>query len=400
MFARHSMGLYLGLIMVLLPLVSILRSLNTISPGEVRNTILPILLFLIMFSFGFKKIIKPRNYLQYIILLIFFQAAIIGGLNLVNDDVTLRSYLSHLFQVGSAYIMLGVGWQAINTFSYRFWKWWTRASLLAVLLSTILILIALGAGDIGRLYTPAYTLIFVMSFSLIYSKKTSMISYGGLLVSNKRGPILSVIIMQLFFSFTSSWKKKNTGEFLIGLMKLIVYFVIGLILLWSVVKWAEDIPSGESAIASAVNITFSRLSIFESNDEKSLDDLTSGRLVEINNSLDSAEWDTWIIGSGAGWEVDIGRSDLVHNIHFSPLSIAMVFGAPFAIFLYGSILFSLFFYSSQRVELKGLSTTEKMAPFYVMGGLVHSFTAYSLFIDLLFFFFLGVLLHTLKNARL
>src|SRR5690606_11349701 len=138
--------------------------------------------------FGTAKVLVPRSPIQYVLLFIFAQAAIVGGLQIEKVD-SLRDYFSHLFQISSAYAMFGIGWLAIGKFGTTFWRRWTTMAMAAILLGSISILFALSEERVERLYTPAYGLIFVMAFSLIYSKKKSAVAYAALLVSNKRAVI-------------------------------------------------------------------------------------------------------------------------------------------------------------------------------------------------------------------
>ena len=396
-----ALGLYICFIMGVLPLMSILRVLRVSEPGELRNLLLPVLLFLLVFAFGFSKILRPKIYLQYILILVFLQSAIVGGA--VNEMDSFRSYFSHLFQLGSAYLLIGIGWQSVNKFGYKFWYRSAVLSLVSVFISSVMILITLSQNNVGRLYTPVFGLIFVMSFSLIYSRNISWLSYIILLISNKRGPIISIVVVHLFSIFSGIWQTRSTKYFAKVLLKTLTVSVVILVGLWISIKWVEDNKQQEdSAIIKAMSITYGRFErlIVGRTQGMSLDAISAGRVDEVEVALKSVKWLAWGIGSGAGWSIVISdQGKIVHNIHTSPLSISIVYGLPFTLFLYGFIVKLLLESISRSVSVERFSVVEKMAPYYLLGALVHSLVAYSLFIDFFFFFFVGVLSHTLKAAR-
>ena len=155
--------------------------------------------------------------------------------------------------------------------------------------------------------------------------------------------------------------------------------------------------ASQRGVARAINISMNRLQpllgVF--NDQTSMTSLTAGRDIEVISALEQSRWWYWILGGGAGWGVDIGER-YVHNIHTSPLSISLVFGLPFALLLYGSLVWMMV--RSFRKGLRSSDATSLIAPVYLTGALIHSLFAYSLFVDLLVFFFAGVVARNLSAA--
>lgn len=388
---RVAMSMYAGFIFVIMPLLAILRVLRIADPSELQSYVLPFLLGGLIVAFGPAKVLAPRSFIQYVLLFVFVQAAIVGGIQLEGVE-SLRDYFSHLFQLSSAYAMFGIGWLAIDKFGHAFWRRWTTLAMAAILLGSVSILFALSEERVGRLYTPAYGLIFVMSFSLIYTKKKSVAAYAALLVSNKRAVILASLVMPIY-SFILKSLGTNGGKYVMSMLaKTLAILIVILVLGFSAVRWAESPSAQGSSVATAIVITSDRMStlIHGGDGNLSLDDISSGRLSEVNAGLAQAKWWHWIIGAGAGHNIQVMGALPVQNIHFSPLSIILVYGSPFAIVLYATFA-NLLLRAAFRKGIPQQTTTERMAPLYLLGAVVHSFFAYSLFIDFLVFFFAGVL---------
>lgn len=382
--------IYLIFSFVALPLISPLRNLGVIEPALIRNALLPPLFLLLIFSVGIKNILKPKAGIQLLLLLMFIQSAIIGLVN-VFEGSSFRSYFSHLFQVASAYLLFCAGWLLFDYWGERFWRPVVLMGFFSAIISTYFTISALDRGDIGRYYTAAYGFILISSFSAVHSRKLLFLSFVVTFISNKRAVFLSVITI-IASVFSNIGKDPNRKLKFDNLIKSSIAILVGttalLLLIFILIDWSEENP--ESGIAKAVNISVGRLEqVFDARrNSQTIDQISSGRIHEIRTTMQSLDGFDIIFGSGAGWNVTIDSERSAQNIHFTPLSLVAVYGAPYSIFLYAFLLFYLI-----RFYLKGrpLSTTERMAPFYVVGALVHSFFAYSLFIDWMFFFFVGVL---------
>lgn len=403
--AKYGMGLYvlgayLLLVQVVLPLLAPLRSLGVIEPGEIRNQLLPPLFLLMIISFGGFRVLGFKTLLHIGLAFTFVQAMLIGIQNIMDPD-RFRSYFSHLFQISSAYVMLSVGWLSVDRIGHRFWERFVALALGALLISTFFTVTALGRDEIGRLYTPAYGFIFVAAFSSIYSKSNSALTLGGLLLSNKRGPILAVALIFIQHQWNSlvAAGPRRASVLVKNIIHTIVMISGVAIATIIIVNWASAPGNEDTAVGRAVNITFGRLvDVVEAEGSKSsLDEIAAGRFEEINTALDSLGVFSFLMGSGAGWEITLSGGKTVQNIHFSPLSLVSVFGLPFTVFLYGYLISLVIRSMRRRGNINQLSTTEKMAPLYLSGALLHSIFAYSLFIDWLVFFFAGVLSKSLKT---
>ena len=393
---RMILGVYIFFVFVVLPLMSPLRALGVMEPALIRNAVLPPLLFLLILAFGVGHLIRPKTYLHIILLAMFFLAAVIGLGNLGGESGA-RAYFSHLFQVGSAYVMVGVGWLAYDRLNEKYWKRLVVLALFSALVSTAATIRALGEGEIGRFYTPAYGFILIYAFGAVCSTKTSILAFFGSVISNKRGVIISIVIMLLAKVVISvrtkgvSRKSMLKGSFL-GVVSLLVIGVGSA----SLVGWASLPMNRDVALAQAVNITYERMKeTIQPSGDRTLNQVSAGRIDEIQLTLDSLTGVDYLLGSGAGWGLELLGGREVQNIHFTPLSLVAVFGSPAAIALY-CFLGVLAGRGILRQDSRYLNITERMAPLYLVGALVHSLVAYSLFIDWMVFFFAGVLVRSLR----
>lgn len=397
-----SLGCYLALSLIIVPLMGPLRSTGVLEPATLRNLLLPPLMLFMVAAFGAGRVIRPRAAVQIVLLVVFLQAMVRGFAN-GTDPATMRNYWSHLFQIASAYLMFGIGWIAIRRVGHKYWRLFAMLALLATLVSTTLTLGALDRGEVSRLYTPAYGFVFVTAFSAIYSAPTSAFAVLGSMVSNKRGPILAVVALFALHAFTSIRDNARTSLATFLKTVLVLSAAVGVVAVGvlSTLAWAEQPVNAGTPVGRALNITHNRISDLLAYREavSSLEEISAGRIGEIEATVASLDAADYVIGAGAGWLLEIDGVKRVQNIHFTPLSLTAVFGAPFAIYIYG-FLIALVVRGSLRKDTAGLTTSERMAPLYLAGALVHSLTAYSLFIDLMVFFFAGLLAHSLQRVKM
>jgi len=389
--AQILIGTYLLVAFVLIPLMTPLRQLGTATPGLIRAAVIPPLIFLIILSLG-RNLTKLNSMLMPVLLLTFLQAAIVGLWS--GPDFDLRSYLSHLFQLFSAYVMLVCGMTWSDSLGIRFWKRFSFMALLSVSVSSLTSISLWLDQEIGRLYTPAYVLVFVSAVSLSMHPKGKLQNSAAVLmavVSNKRGPLISVLVM-ICAAITSRFAFWGTGGSKIRKNSIILAFSLALVLLLIApllpILLSEEI---NHPFMQAFTKTTERLfSLFATEqDQISFNAASAGRIEEIDLALNSLRGADYFFGRGAGWTEITAYGKGIHNIHFTPISLLTVFGFPFAIFVYAYAAWLIV--SMLKWILANGSHTEKVALFYLIGSLVHTMTAYSLFVDLLNFFFLGVL---------
>ncbi len=99
--------------------------------------------------------------------------------------------------------------------------------------------------------------------------------------------------------------------------------------------------------------------------------------------LNSSGIFAWLFGFGSGYYYTIADSSgiitVTHNVHFSPLGLISTYGAIYACLLYS-------FFINAIIKYPTVSFSDKVWRAYAMFALIHSFFAYSLFIDFLLFF--------------
>lgn len=401
---RHlALYFYIAMAFVALPLLSPLRALGEYEPATVRNALLPPLLIVLIVANGV-RVLRPRSMLQIAICVAFGVSSLVGIPNLLDAD-TPRDYLSHLFQLASAYVMIGVGWSSGGAVPGSFWRRSAVLGAVATFVATGMTLSALADERVGRLYTPAYGFIFVAAFGTVASYWLSTAAALGLVVSNKRGPIVSVVAMYLYALLIAVCRRGRLAhgtrrrrlQQLLG-VSTIVGSMVGVVVLGLWAIGTTDVQ--DNPVAQAVWITVGRLSGISTGggNIEALRGLSEGRVLEIESAWKSLKGLEFIVGSGAGWSVPVGGERVVHNIHFTPLSISAVFGMPFALLLYSSLLTLIVGGSRALIARHDLTVAERMAAPYLVGAITHSLFAYSLFIDLMVFFFAGVLLR-LRRVR-
>lgn len=396
---KWSIAAYLLLIHVILPLLSPLRALGVLEPGEIRNAILPPLLLITVLSAGMVSVLRPRTFL-HIILFVFLLNALIIGIPHLLDPTSVRYYFSHGFQLISAYILLSVGWLAKDIFSEKFWKYFAIASLVTTFIASYYTLSAYGKGEIGRLYTPAYGFILIFSYGILKSRSISGLAALGTLISNKRGVIISLIaiILTRLITSISTAGSKSLRKITAGIAGFLIIATIAIGAVSGLVHWSSQIENEANPLAKAVTTTYVRLNDMFTYQEqnRSLDEMSSGRLEEVDSATKSINAFSVVFGSGAGWSATLDGGGIIQNIHFTPLSLTVVYGGIFTILLYSYLGYLVLLGSKGRDE-NTLNTTEKLAPLYLSAAIIHSLTAYSLFIDWLVFFFAGVLIRSLKT---
>lgn len=384
---------------VVLPLLSPLRNLGLLEPGLIRNAVLPPLLILIIFSVGVGRILKVKSVLQLILIIMFFQAMAVGLGNIIVDD-SYRSYFSHLFQISSAYVLLMVGWMTYRSWSENFWKALVLSALVAAFISSAVTINALEQGEIGRFYTAAYGFILVSAFAANSSSTIAFASFLGVIISNKRAVVLSVLAIVFFRIVGADGQMRERASLSRLMKKMVTFFTVAVVIFslsYVIIQWLERNPSTGLGLAYSISVNRFEQVVHALAAPDAINDASAGRLLEIEAVLADMGSMSYLVGNGAGWQVQLESGREVQNIHFTPLSLVAVYGGiATAVFYVGSLAI-YFGFILRRQET--LSLTEKMAPFYFVGALVHSFFAYSLFIDWMFFFFIGVMARSLKESR-
>lgn len=221
---------------------------------------------------------------------------------------------------------------------------------------------------------------FVAAF-LLTQRKYFKYLLGLVLVvlSAKRAAIVAILLVMLFHVYDKMFYFFNPRR--------IVFVVLVLISIWYGFFYAKD------------HEIFRRFEYtYDLQDEQSIVLATGGRWLEIVRIKDYFEENPikWIIGAGMGGqyltEQTIGLPDLApqHYAHFSPASYVFLYGVPFTILLYTSLL---------KIMLKGIRFTDS---FFYLGFIVlfvTSFFGSTLFIDPKIWFFFGVVKFLLRSKN-
>lgn len=291
-----------------------------------------------------------------------------------NGDFDIKS-LENVISFGSYAILIG--------------------SLINILIAYAIIAIKgrtfyLAFGDLDMILPMAW-------FLLKKQKKPFVISVILILMSVKVGAIISMCSVLLLHYFLS----KNYS-----LSKVAIGFVVMFMLFNVCMYYGRNVDLG-GGTTNVVNDVFSKLQGYNyyslNESDKNSEDFGGSRVAEIYYSLDKLsqyEMAPYLFGAGHGFVYDgfyMGESfEKNHNVHVSPISLLTKYGAVFTALFYCFIFSALgraykFFYSNKEVR------SYQLMFYFCFGSIVFSFTAYSLFVNLLFWFFLGILMRKIEN---
>ncbi|MBB3763518.1 hypothetical protein [Sphingomicrobium lutaoense] len=387
---------YVAVANLLISALTPLRIAGILDPVELRNPLLIASLGLWVVLGNPFRILKPRFLVQYVLILMIVVSAWRGIENFYNPFYQ-RNYLSHLFQLGSAYCLLGVGYHASNQIPKKVWMILGWATVGAVLLSTQTIISSLERGEVERFYTAAYSLLLPMAFGLLYSRRMAIASFLLLIISNKRAVMLAIAPMFAVFMKigpSSHARRRKVTEKLLMLLVGVSVMASAAALLGFI---AGSAGSDQSGVTRAAQITYERMasSIEVGTGERSLEEIDAGRTFEVQTALDTLDSFELAFGSGAGWTIYL-RDHFAQNVHFTPISLTVVFGVFFAVYIYAFLI---------RTVWRGMRRTsaptvaESIAPIYLSGAIVHTLFAYSIFIDFFIFFFAGAVLAGVERDK-
>lgn len=373
----------------ILPVLSPLRALRVAEPATFSYVFNPLAIVVVLFAAGGMRVLKLRSRFQVLLAFAFVQAAMLGLFNLAGGG-SVRAFLSHLFQLASAFVMFGVGRTVGHMVHEETYRRIAMLSIVGFVIGTAVTVAYLATGDIPRFYGPSYAALLPLS---LWTGQRSFLlvvmTVAGLIVANKRGMILAgaaVVLSSVAFRWHRRSRDRAQRRVLAASGALAAMSVLlGLLLLlggsWTVLSGPiEAAKLSLGRMGDAIEV------IGGSGDA---DRASAGRVSEIERALETFHFYTPFTGNGAGWQAapdDQGRA--VQNIHLTPLSLVATFGAPLAVGIY--LISARLVWQAIRSSRSGLSRPEKtFAALYVVGAIVHSLFAYSLFIDLFFFFLLG-----------
>ncbi|MBL7978399.1 MAG: O-antigen ligase family protein [Bacteroidetes Order II. Incertae sedis bacterium] len=400
------LNVYLWLILVFDPFISILRQAN------IYNTAVLVIIYGIVAFF----MVAPEAVRTYygkndVFLKTLAFGLILGsivGIKNGSEQDFLRNYLADSFNILKAIMLysFGMNFSTPLTITKSF-KRIIFFSTISCTLATIVLIIGVNTGQIGYLSGPGYTLLLPLSYYANLNNATMAFVLVLIFFSTKRGAILMALGVSLLSLFLGRkyFKKEITKNslyrnILIGLFAVILVIALALNPRGNV--WINKQLNNVITIFDYKVLGFLEVDI---SNQRQLDRLGSGRITEAESAMNAMKPIDWIIGGGHGFSYyieDYADSEGIHNVHFTPLSLTTRYGVFVTALIYLNII---------SLIIRGIYWTWKVQNFnhfkvpllYVTGAFIYSFTAYSIMNDLLFMFMAGHLssmLINLKKARL
>ena len=288
---------------------------------------------------------KQKLYLNFVSLLFFVYLFISITVAIYYKNELSMKTISHLYTIFIAIFGMSFGYHFAKNYTIDI-AYKVKKYLKYYFLASFLILLLYLYGHFFTALIPYYgfdtELPLNFSFFLAQGQiGLAIISFLLILLSGKRSPLITVVILFLLFLFKGINFKK---------IKNIIISIFLPVLLISVfyIMFNRGLLSRFEIVAS-INIE----------DETSVYNATSGRSSELIGLFNHMNYDKlrWYVGSGLGgsYYVDIIRGDDVekfaHYTHLSYLSLIFLFGVPFVI-LFLSYIFFLFIKNYKYINNK------------------------------------------------
>ena len=384
--------IYNSVLLVILPQLSIGRGLGLIQPAYILYVLNPLLVLLLLINFN--KKIFVINKINIAIVIVFLLSLFQGMNNYFFEEGNYKYFFSHLFQIFACFVMFNSGRQVGTKWNVLGLDKVLMLGFYSVVISTLIAAFFLQSGSLGRYYSPAYSLLLPSAYFIaIKSKKHIYSTFIVSLLSNKRaviGAILSMLVIGMTARKRPAVIRPAGG--ISGLILKKVLLSVLLIIAFVFIANQQGDKAYEKVIGgvgSAYRITMNRIeNTLLGFEEGGARDVSKDRTREIDSALYSLNTQSdHIFGMGAGWNITTVHGifiSTVQNIHFSPISIYVVFGVLGVFVFYGMILGALFKLYRRRDAVGVLCFT------FILGALLHSFASYSLFVDLNLFLLVGM----------
>ncbi len=361
-------------------LVSVARPVGFFNAGLLVQFVNPLVLCAILIVPGDKRFLIPRDPFQFLLLAAALVAAGIGIGNAAEGNV--REYLSHLINALIGYTMYSLGRSLpVPVFEGRRQLWTVRTVLACSALSIAALHYLDSLGYIGRFAAEGYSLLLPLAHGVGSSAIVTLASLGLVGLSNKRGAYLMVAVVLVL-----AWLLRGPR---IGLLtKLGAAAALIALLLVSLLSGTASTLVQRAGEHHFVDRT---IALFEARSLEDLDAASSGRIVEMRAAVAPLDPLNLMVGAGFGYSYPMTYDEgveVLHNTHFSPLTIALRHGLPFALFLYAFIAYWLLI-SAIEARRTRWTVAQTIPIFYLAGASVYSLTAYVVYVDLLFLFCLG-----------
>lgn len=390
------------LIAILSAPVGLMRLVGMLWAGHYHKYLIPMIIIISVIGI----ILLIRNYtLKFDTLSIVLSFAIIFGsfIGIVNfETLSLRYFVSHFF---GAIFMLVIYLFSINQSCEINWleRFIKKSSLWLTYVFSLVLLIFWGINIFffgGNLYLGIGTgyLILPLAFFLVYSKfKSAFFIFFLILISGKRGPLLSAMVLVL--AFLPFCIKKNFVKSIL-IAGILVCLVATLVILTQGFTNFESLPI-------YISSPLQKLSTLNPNADDYNEDLAfSGRNQELilasSHFLKSPL--NFITGLGFGWsyffnaviEGSTTTDFNVHYVHIAPVNFFLTLGFPIAILILGS-MFSIFIKAYYFSLVTPLPKIILVILLFWIGDFANSLSGYSFPIDPLFWISLAFLSVIFKN---
>lgn len=376
--------------------VGLMRLVGMLWAGHYHKYLIPAIIIVALTGIIFLIINRRLKFdsLSIILLTALFFGSFIGILNF--ETMSLRYFISHFF---GALFMLVVYLYAINENSDIIWfeKFIGKSSIWLVRIFFIVLSFFWAVSILffdGNLYLGIGTgyLILPFAYYLVHSKfKLSFLVFLLILVSGKRGPLLSGILVFLFF--LPFYIKKNLIKSI-----FITLMTVGVILF--LIFITEGLTNFER-LPIYLSGPLQKLSVLNPNAESYNEDLAfSGRNQEL--ILASAHFFksplNIFTGLGFGWSYFFDAiiqgsttTDFdVHYVHIAPVNFFLTLGFPLAVLILSAIGFG--FVKAYLISfIKPPSKITLVILLFWVGDFANSLSGYSYPIDPLFWLSLAYL---------
>lgn len=391
--AHRLFTLYLLFSLGVVPAIIYLRSSGVFNSAELTQYVNTATVVALLLT-GPAALRRPRSRFQILLVAVGVQAAMLGLLDF-GPEVA-RDFGSHLFQLCSAYVVFNLGAMMGPRLTSRYWRRLAVVSMVASIVGLLFTGRGIEAGTVTRFTAPAP--LFSLAYGIVHAAPG--LTGGAVLLtflSGKRGPIVAVaaVLVAGLLGKQRARLRVPRGLFKVSIACCVVGFA------WIVITVGSGaLPEHPNLIQTVARQSYARIDrayeALNSRDEGVLDAASSGRVAEVRLVLDKLDPVSVITGRGAGASIQISESRSRQYTHFSPLSLCFVYGAPFALALYLFIGRELIRASRYRAR----TSPPSLVPYYyLIGAVVGSLFAYSLFVDLLLFFSVGVLYQANRASR-
>ncbi|MEA5419710.1 hypothetical protein VB712_10795, partial [Spirulina sp. CCNP1310] len=359
---------------VVLQLAGVTRTIQIWDPVILTQILNPLTILLLVLVPGDKSFLLPRGPMQALLLASVAFAAAVGLVGmLLGQAFSLRYALSALFNGAAAYVVYSLGRALPSPIAgappFRLIAW---AALVAAFVSITAVIVFDRLGFVQRFSADAYNQLLPFAYFLPGTMLAALATLLPIILSNKRGAILMVIAVGALFVAARLGTTRIDPKRAIPLA--LAALAAGVVVL------AVAAPHLQNTLWPRV------VGFLQASSLAELDVVSGGRLAELRAAFADLSPIQFLLGGGAGyfyaWEYGT-EVILQHNVHFSPATLALRYGVPFAVVFYGVVGWVLL-RGLIEARLARWDRARLFPLLYVGGAAAYSLTAFSIHIDLFF----------------